>query len=141
LVRNRQPTGFISEIGNLVPACGKCNQSKGNKSWLDWMKGKSPLSPASRGVVDLAERIRRLEEFERWRPAEPIDFEKIVGKEEYSRYWELLEDIVRLLKDAQLVASDHRQRIAAVHGGVDSRAKVEAGASLTSTESADGPGT
>lgn len=91
--------------------------------------------------MDLAERIRRLEEFERWRPAEPIDFEKIVGKEEYSRYWELLEDIVRLLKDAQLVASDHRQRIAAVHGGVDSRAKVEAGASLTSTESADGPGT
>jgi len=31
LVVNRRPTGYISEIGNLVPACGKCNQSKGNK--------------------------------------------------------------------------------------------------------------
>ena len=29
LVAKRRPTGFISEIANLVPACGKCNQSKG----------------------------------------------------------------------------------------------------------------
>ena len=27
LVKARRPTGFISEIGNLVPSCGKCNQS------------------------------------------------------------------------------------------------------------------
>ena len=33
LVSNKQPTGYISEIANLVPACGKCNQSKGNKPW------------------------------------------------------------------------------------------------------------
>src|SRR5437660_7675274 len=24
LVKGRRPTGFISEIGNLVPSCGKC---------------------------------------------------------------------------------------------------------------------
>lgn len=30
LVVDKQPTGYISEIHNLVPACGKCNQSKGN---------------------------------------------------------------------------------------------------------------
>ncbi|MCY2924087.1 MAG: HNH endonuclease, partial [Planctomycetota bacterium] len=33
LVVNRRPTGFISEIANLVPSCGKCNQSKGNQNW------------------------------------------------------------------------------------------------------------
>ena len=27
LVLNKKPTGYISEIHNLVPACGKCNQS------------------------------------------------------------------------------------------------------------------
>ena len=26
LVKDKLPTGFVSEIGNLVPACGKCNQ-------------------------------------------------------------------------------------------------------------------
>src|SRR4051812_27975243 len=38
LVKARRPTGFISEIGNLVPACGKCNQSKGNSGWESWMR-------------------------------------------------------------------------------------------------------
>ena len=37
LVLNHRPTGYISEIANLVPACGKCNQSKGNQPWRDWM--------------------------------------------------------------------------------------------------------
>src|ERR1700677_3203099 len=37
LVVKRRPTGFISEIANLVPACGKCNQSKGNKPWQTWI--------------------------------------------------------------------------------------------------------
>jgi 5-methylcytosine-specific restriction endonuclease McrA len=33
LVKDKKPTGYISEIHNLVPSCGKCNQSKGNKEW------------------------------------------------------------------------------------------------------------
>jgi len=28
LVKGKKPTGYISEIHNLVPSCGKCNQSK-----------------------------------------------------------------------------------------------------------------
>src|SRR3990172_9956740 len=45
LVLKRRPTGFVSEIANLVPSCGKCNQSKGNTPWRDWMLGKATLSP------------------------------------------------------------------------------------------------
>src|ERR1039457_7082974 len=57
LVVNRRPTGFITEIANLVPACGKCNQSKGNKDWKEWMRGSAAQSPARRGVLDIEERI------------------------------------------------------------------------------------
>ena len=45
LVKDKQPTGYITEIHNLVPACGKCNQSKGNKDWKTWMLGDAELSP------------------------------------------------------------------------------------------------
>src|SRR5438105_7280917 len=48
LVVNRRPTGYISEIGNLVPSCGKCNQSKGNKNWLVWMQSSAQWCPKSR---------------------------------------------------------------------------------------------
>src|SRR5687768_4986894 len=42
LVVNQKPTGFISEIANLVPSCGKCNQSKGKKPWREWMCSSAP---------------------------------------------------------------------------------------------------
>ena len=57
LVVKRRPTGFISEIANLVPSCGKCNQSKGNTPWRDWMLGKAKLSPTGRGLANIADRI------------------------------------------------------------------------------------
>jgi len=44
LVLQRRPTGYISEIANLVPLAGKCNQSKGNKPWRDWMVSAARLS-------------------------------------------------------------------------------------------------
>src|ERR1700686_3805297 len=37
LVKNKRPTGYISEIRNLVPACGPCNQSKGASDWRTWI--------------------------------------------------------------------------------------------------------
>src|ERR1041385_6913759 len=51
LVIKHRPTGFISEIGNLVPSCGKCNQSKGNKPWRVWILSATfSHSPTKRGV-------------------------------------------------------------------------------------------
>jgi endonuclease I len=48
-VLKKKPTGYISEIHNLVPACGKCNQSKGNKEWRQWMLSDATLSPKTKG--------------------------------------------------------------------------------------------
>lgn len=62
--RGKTADGFISEIPNLVPACGTCNQSKGNKQWKAWMLSAARLSPASRGIADIDVRGRRFEAFE-----------------------------------------------------------------------------
>ena len=64
LVENKRPTGYISEIDNLVPVCGKCNQSKGNKTWREWITGGAPLSPKTRGIGDLEQTIERLKRYE-----------------------------------------------------------------------------
>src|SRR5216683_808747 len=49
IITNQRPTGFITEIANLVPACGKCNQSKGKAHWRSWMQSAARLSPKTRG--------------------------------------------------------------------------------------------
>lgn len=113
LVVNRRPTGFVSEIANLVPACGKCNQSKGNKHWLKWIMSDAPHAPARRGVEGLTQRVERLKAYEGWRDVRPVGFEQIVGKDAWDDYWQRLESAVGMLRQCQEVAVQLRSKIAA----------------------------
>jgi HNH endonuclease len=45
VVEETQWTGYATEIGNLIPACGKCNQSRGKKSIRGWMSSSAPWAP------------------------------------------------------------------------------------------------
>jgi hypothetical protein len=112
LVKNKKPTGYISEICNLVPSCGKCNQSKGNKDWRSWMLSNAELSPSVRGVKDIAERIKRLEAYESSRVPTKLDFEAIVGTELWSRHWSNWEIMLKMMREAQEVASIINQKVA-----------------------------
>lgn len=111
LVVKRRPTGFISEIANLVPACGKCNQSKGNSPWREWMVGKAKLSPNGRGVPNIPERISRLEAYERWRAPTRVEFESIVPREAWDRYWALCEQVIEDMRRCQEVADSLRAQV------------------------------
>lgn len=112
LVRNKKPTGYISEIHNLVPACGKCNQSKGNKPWDLWMVSKAKLSPKSKGVKDIELRMERLTAYEEWGCPTVIDFEAIVGKEKWSQHWANWERVQDAMRQAQVLATAINQAIA-----------------------------
>jgi hypothetical protein len=116
-VVGRRPTGYISEIGNLVPSCGKCNQSKGNKGWEAWMRSDAPLAPARRGITDLERRVECLKAYERWRPVEPIDFAAMVGAEMYAEHWHRLEQAITYMKECQVFADTLRKRIGEAHRG------------------------
>lgn len=111
LVLNRRPTGHISEIANLVPACGKCNQSKGNKPWRVWMVSRARHSPSGRGLAGVAERVARLEAYERWRVPTRVDFEAVLGRDGWEHYWSLCEAVIDELRKCQQVADALRIQI------------------------------
>lgn len=117
LVVDKKPTGFISEIRNLVPACGKCNQSKGNKKWREWMFGDAKLSPKSKGIEDLAVREKRLVEYEEWGDPIRVDFESIVGVERWAKHWHNWEAILNAMESAQNHAEEIRRSVTLSHGG------------------------
>jgi hypothetical protein len=75
------------------------------------MLGKAKLSPTGRGVDGTAERIARLEAFERWRPPTRIDFASIIGAEAWEQYWSLCEQAIEGMRQAQLVADGIREKI------------------------------
>jgi hypothetical protein len=67
VVVEKNPSKFISDIYNLVPSCGVCNQSKGGKNWEKWITGTAKKSPNNRTDVDnLSEIISNLRKFEEW---------------------------------------------------------------------------
>ena len=111
LIIDKKATGYISEISNLVPACGKCNQSKGNKNWKIWMLSDAKLSPKSRGISDLDERIEYLTAYENWRPPTRVDFEKIVGSEKWSLYMKSWAELLESMNEAQKLSSEIKDEI------------------------------
>lgn len=112
LVKDKKPTGYISEIHNLVPACGKCNQSKGNKEWKDWMYSKAKLSPTTRGIKDISERVKRLQAYEDFKVATKMDFVSIAGSEIWEQHQANLEKVQSLMRESQELAAKINIKVA-----------------------------
>ena len=111
LVRDKRPTGYISEINNLVPACGKCNQSKGNKHWKDWILSNAPLSPKTRNIPNLDAIMGKLENFEKQTKPIIIDFERIVGHELWEKHWDNCVQLHNQMSECQIVSEQIREII------------------------------
>jgi hypothetical protein len=122
LVRKQRPTGYVSEIANLVPACGKCNQSKSGHDWRAWMRGKAKLCPRSRQIADLEERIAKLEAFEHWRQPRRVLFEELAGAELWTEHWQNHARLLELMRQCQQTAEKIRL---AVWSGCDAVAPVK----------------
>jgi 5-methylcytosine-specific restriction endonuclease McrA len=112
IINNQEPTGYITEIANLVPSCGKCNQSKGKSYWRTWMEGTARLSPKTRGIPDLTERVKRLQDYENWRKPRKIDFAAVAGAEMWQRHRQNWREVLELLKKSQALATEIRAIVA-----------------------------
>ena len=70
------------------------------------MMSLAKLSPKTRGVKDVDERIKKLDAYEKWKPATKIDFEAIVGKDVWEQHWKNCNDIQNLMRNSQELASE-----------------------------------
>lgn len=109
IVLNRKPTGYITEIANLVPSCGKCNQSKRNVQWQDWINGPAKQSPKQRSIPDLVERIARLNCYEKWREPIKMNYSDILGPDRWQTHLNNLERTIQFLEEAEAHAETCRQ--------------------------------
>ena len=111
LVVNKMPTGYVSEIQNLVPCCGKCNQSKGNKEWSTWIVSDAKLSPKSKNIPDLDKRIEKLKSYSFWREPTKIDFQDIVEKSLWETHWSNCSQVQERLINAQKTSDEIKRAI------------------------------
>jgi hypothetical protein len=140
LIKDQEPTGFISEIQNLLPACGKCNQSKGNKQWRDWMLGNAKQCPRVRGIPDLDFRVSRLERFGIWREPTKLNIPKLVGGELWNAYRANWRELLDAMGKSQELASEIKAKLRepyvppASRGNNKKRAAAQAQVSMPNDE-------
>jgi len=112
LIIKKKPTGYITEIHNLVPCCGKCNQSKGNKNWNEWINSDAKLSPKNKNVKNLEDKIKRLNNFDKWeKPIIIENFETIVGKTLWEQHIKNLDEIQNKMREYQKDADEIKKKL------------------------------
>jgi hypothetical protein len=104
LSQKGRPTGYITDIFNLVPCCSTCNSSKANANWRDWMNGSADKSPKRLlSASEFAVRIALLDQFEEWSTplATRLNVLSIVGAQEWEQYEAEIATVVTLLQAAR----------------------------------------
>ena len=116
LIINKKHTGYITEIANLVPACGKCNQSKGNSNWKEWMISNAEKSPKTRGIPDLEKRIQIIEKYDNYFKKKIINLEEIAGKDLWEKYQRAYDSIIFNMESAQKIMDEIKEKVSKQNG-------------------------
>ena len=111
LTSGTMPTGYVTEIRNLVPCCSSCSKSKGNQNWREWIISDAPMSPRSRGIADITVRIARLDRYEEKFKPMRLDIESIVGEELWERHWRNRDAVLKAMNDSMAVSFEISRRL------------------------------
>lgn len=108
IVVKKIPSGYVTDIYNLVPSCGKCNQSKSGSYWKNWMLSSTSIySPTSRKIKDLETRIKILEDFESWSSQFVTKLPKeFLDSPVFNNYLKSCEDFLKQLEKYQIHAEE-----------------------------------
>ena len=100
-------SGFGHQINNLIPSCGTCNSSKGNKDWMTYLKLKG---------LDTDERITRIENYINHNYIDTANLlETDEFKEDLKVYNEIKQQVFELFKLGDQVAQNIRNKIRAAN--------------------------
>ena len=113
IVDDSKWTGYFTEINNLIPACSKCNQSRGKKPYADWMLSNAALSVKNvfikrdklseeQAVFEVKKRITLIDEVIKKSPPKhlAVDHNSVLE----ATYENKRLEIIKLLYEAQKIA-------------------------------------
>lgn len=106
LVKGGELRGFGHQIGNLVPCCKECNSQKGSKEFVAFVNGSNRIN------CDKLELIRLLRSYQR-QFAKEINLSELQRKlpNEYAEFQSVKQEIFELMKKADEIANQLRERI------------------------------
>lgn len=104
--------GGETVIGNIVPACQPCDDSKQHTHFEKWMLGNALKSPKSRGIPDLDQRIQELKRYTEQFRYQPRSLSSRLSIEQRLQYQELLKHVRALRTEIERFIELYK-----MHGG------------------------
>jgi hypothetical protein len=102
--------GGETVMGNIVPACQVCDDSKQDEDFERWMISKADRSPRSRGVPDIDKRIQRIRQYIKYFGYNHQSIEERLDATEQAKLGELRSKTKALQKEIESFISEFRKR-------------------------------
>jgi hypothetical protein len=102
--------GGDTVLGNMVLACSSCDDSKRDLSLEEWMMSESRLSPKSRGVVDLDQRMEHIRAYVLHFGYRPVQLENKLDQEELEQLKSIRNEVNNLRQQFDALVARHRAR-------------------------------
>jgi hypothetical protein len=79
--------GGATILGNMVPACQPCDDSKGSKDYRDWLSSSARCNPMRENSSMMTAIIRRIEAYQKhFSYSSPVDFISSLTLEQRAQY-------------------------------------------------------
>lgn len=95
-------------LGNMVPACASCDDSKRDLYFEEWMVSDSENSPTSQGIKDIDKKIKHIKAYMRNFGYTPQSLNKRLTRQEFKRWKEINSRLMELRKDIDMLINDYR---------------------------------
>jgi len=97
-------------LGNMVPACGPCDDSKQHRPYEVWMLGEGQSSLKSRGVADVGTRLERLRAYVQHFGYSPCPLNERLTAEELARLTAIRAKLHEARSDLEALIVEYRRR-------------------------------
>lgn len=114
LVNSKMPTGYITHISNLVPSCGSCNGSKGNKEFQEWYDAPKTIEYLHEaGLTDsmISHRREVILEYSKKSISYGEGYKDVLSEEEIQEYIKRRDKINSMLREEQEWCDKIREKI------------------------------
>ena len=103
LVTDGLPTGYITDIHNLVPCCWACNSAKGKKDFSEWYLSKNNVDRLhKKGLSNdkIQERFSVIKNYIS-RIGVPLNYQEILGDDLWNEYLSRRKNLIAALRENQ----------------------------------------
>jgi len=102
--------GGETVLGNMVPACARCDDSKRDLPFEEWMMSETRWSPKSRGIRDVDQRVKRIKAYIQHFGYTPRSLEDRLDEHELERLATIRSGLQQVRKDFETLIEDYRTR-------------------------------